>query len=224
MTPPPELYFHTAAPPPLPRGACADFSFPQVADLATAMHRIASAGSQNPDAVTPRPSPPRNMRPPPPDSVPLSIGHWRPALPEPRHLRGEAAAGQPSGVQRAAPRKRSVGRRQAKDAAQAPLPLRRGTAPASPPPPAHPAPPLPHLTPRPAQKEVVRNGRKLSDFSPQQLAAIAWSFATVGIEAPRLFDAVQVSPLSFSFSFSLSPCPCLCPCLCPSLTHPSMSP
>jgi hypothetical protein len=40
--------------------------------------------------------------------------------------------------------------------------------------------------------QVLRKGRKLSDFSPQQLAAIAWSFATVGIEAPRLFEAVQV--------------------------------
>lgn len=55
---------------------------------------------------------------------------------------------------------------------------------------------LTHLVLAMSQAQVLRKGRKLSDFSPQQLAAIAWSFATVGIEAPRLFEAVQVNMLS----------------------------
>ena len=41
------------------------------------------------------------------------------------------------------------------------------------------------------EREVLSCHRCLSDFSPQQLAAIAWSYAMVNFEAPKLFEAVQ---------------------------------
>jgi hypothetical protein len=39
--------------------------------------------------------------------------------------------------------------------------------------------------------QVLSPRRQLDKFSPQQLAAIAWSYAMVNYEAPQLFEAVQ---------------------------------
>mmetsp|Transcript_39984 Transcript_39984/g.125587 ORF Transcript_39984/g.125587 Transcript_39984/m.125587 type:complete len:872 (-) Transcript_39984:79-2694(-) len=40
--------------------------------------------------------------------------------------------------------------------------------------------------------EVLSGNRNLSEFTPQQLAAIAWSYAMVNFDAPQLFEAVQM--------------------------------
>ena len=39
--------------------------------------------------------------------------------------------------------------------------------------------------------QVLNPRRQLDKFSPQQLAAIAWSYAMVNFQAPELFEAVQ---------------------------------